>query len=136
LPPCFSRATRLEETAGTPSRLLVGGTASIRGETTLHLGDLEAQIEETFHNLASVVASGLRVDLPEVHLECECQALLRRFRQLRVYYPQERDKSTIEDLVRNAFSGLDEIELVSAGLCRDGLLVEIEGWADLSTTDP
>ena len=136
LPPCFSRATRLEKTAGTPSRLLVGGTASIRGETTLHLGDLEAQIEETLHNLTSVVASGLEVDLPEIHLECERQALLSRYRQLRVYYPQERDKSTIEDLVQCVFSGLVEMELISAGLCREGLLVEIEGWADLSITGP
>jgi hypothetical protein len=133
LPPCFSRATRLEKTPGTPSRLLVGGTASIRGETTLHPGDPEAQIEETLHNLASVVASGLGIEFSEFHLESERHALLGRFRQLRVYYPLDRDRRAIEDLVQSAFAGLDEIELFSADLCRDGLLVEIEGWADLST---
>lgn len=134
LPPCFARATRLEEAADASSRLLVGGTASIRGESTLYLGDLEAQIDETLHNLASVVASGMGIDLPEVHLDRERCSLLERFRYLRVYYPGESNRSTIEEFVRSAFDGLGEIELMQAGLCREGLLVEIEGWADLPAT--
>jgi hypothetical protein len=132
LPPCFSRATRLNGTNGTGSRLLVGGTASIRGETTLHYGNLETQIDETLCNLASVVASGMGVEFSDLHLERERRALLERFQHLRVYYPHEEDRITIDQHVRSAFSDLGEVELLRAGLCREGLQVEIEGWADLS----
>src|SRR4051812_29811335 len=53
LPPCFARATVLADAR----RVLVGGTASIRGEDSLHLTSLSQQFEETLENLASVVAA-------------------------------------------------------------------------------
>ena len=57
MPPCFARATLLRD--GREAMLLVGGTASITGEESRHLDALEAQLRETFLNLASVVASSI-----------------------------------------------------------------------------
>ena len=45
--------------------LLVGGTASIVGEESRHVGHLEEQANETFRNLASVVASAAGTLLSE-----------------------------------------------------------------------
>ncbi len=64
MPPCFARATLLRGQLDRPW-LLVGGTASITGEESRHLGDLEAQAGETFRNLASVVAAATGRTLPE-----------------------------------------------------------------------
>ena len=52
LPPCFARATVLPAEAGTARKILVGGTASIRGEESIYLDDIRLQTSETFHNLA------------------------------------------------------------------------------------
>src|SRR5262249_25234544 len=51
LPPCFARATKLTDP---PGLLLVGGTASVRGEDSVHTDDLASQVSETFLNLASL----------------------------------------------------------------------------------
>ena len=61
LPPCFARATLLPSPFEGSRMLLVGGTASIVGEQSMHLGDLSGQIDETFRNLAAVVASACGV---------------------------------------------------------------------------
>ena len=61
IPPCFARATLLRAEPHEPM-LLVGGTASITGEESRHIGDLDAQARETFHNLASVVRVRQRPD--------------------------------------------------------------------------
>ncbi|MCD4748460.1 MAG: hypothetical protein K8R59_03725 [Thermoanaerobaculales bacterium] len=131
LPPCFARATRLGEPAVSSARLLVGGTASIRGETTIHLGDLESQTQETLLNLAAVVSSGL--DAPNLDFEDPetRRSLLSRYRHLRVYYTRPDDFDTVSKQVVEAFHGAERIELARADLCREGLLIEIEGWADL-----
>ena len=50
LPPCFARATTIHPPGGAPL-VLVGGTASIVGEESVHLGDLERQTDETLTNL-------------------------------------------------------------------------------------
>jgi len=125
LPPCFARATVIDEP--TPM-ILVGGTASIRGEESVHLDDLHRQAEETFENLACLVA---HASAPErAYVSSERSEWLKRFRSLRVYYPRSTDLPTIQSLVADGFTNLASAEFVGADLCRAELLIEIEGAAE------
>jgi chorismate lyase / 3-hydroxybenzoate synthase len=105
LPPCFARATVIEPL------VLVGGTASIVGEASVHLDDLAGQTEETLTNLAVF-------------------APLDRYRDVRVYYPDPARLEELRALLKDAFPGAGEIGWVRADLCRAELLVEIEGIAE------
>jgi enamine deaminase RidA (YjgF/YER057c/UK114 family) len=121
LPPCFARGTLLSD-AGL---ILVGGTASIRGEDSLHVDSLTPQMRETLTNLAAVVASANGAELGDERV------WLARYRDLRVYHPKAEDRPAIEKLLREAFPASCRIELRKAELCRAELLVEIEGVAGL-----
>ena len=115
-PPCFARATAVNWADDGAARILVGGTASIRGEESMHVGNLAAQGSETFENLDALVrAAG--------------GAGLAAFEALRVYYVHDADRTAIERMVSAAFGHLGGIEYVRADLCRPDLLVEIEGVA-------
>lgn len=116
LPPCFARGT-VADIDGLP-RLLVGGTASVLGEASMHEGDLDKQIDETFINLealASVGANG--------------SGRVPRFRYLRVYHVESAHVDVLRTRVLERFPGLKRLELTRADLCRRELLVEIEGMA-------
>jgi chorismate lyase/3-hydroxybenzoate synthase len=127
LPPCFARATVLADRR----MILVGGTASIRGEESVHTASLSKQLSETLTNLASVVeAAHASVGVAPARGLDEA-AWLGRYRELRVYYPRAEDAGAIERAVRRAFAKGCRIEMVRAGLCRAELLVEIEGVAGL-----
>ncbi|MCX5691417.1 MAG: hypothetical protein NTV94_16775, partial [Planctomycetota bacterium] len=58
-PPCFARA-RLIDLHGR-RLLIIGGTASVRGEDSVYTDSLEGQILETSLNLASVAREGRRL---------------------------------------------------------------------------
>lgn len=135
-PPCFARATRL---SASPSRypwLLVGGTASVHGEESLHLGDLRAQAEETFQNLAAVVGAGLHQEVPaRRRSEREVTEALDRLRFLRVYYVHEEDLPAVAELIAERFPSAEDVEFLQADLCRPELLIEIEGVAELVPID-
>jgi chorismate lyase/3-hydroxybenzoate synthase len=122
-PPCFARATILRE-PGHPDRVLVGGTASIRGEESVHVGDLRAQTLETFENLASLIRSASGSDA----------AGLEAFRELRVYHFRDADRDAVARLVETAFPSLGRAEYHRADLCRPELSVEIEGVAELESS--
>ncbi len=124
MPPCFARGTLVERAGG--RLFLAGGTASICGEDSLHVGNLDLQVDETLRNLASLVRSahGLK-DGEEGGL-----GWLDRFRELRIYHPRSEDRAAIVDRVQERFVALERIELIRAELCRQELLVEIEGIAD------
>jgi chorismate lyase/3-hydroxybenzoate synthase len=125
LPPCFARATRLAAS----DLLLVGGTASVRGEDSVHIDDLASQCRETYVNLAALVSAAIGKKLtPSVKLP----RLLACFRDLRVYYPDRAHEREIELSIREKFPNLRHVEMLHADLCRAELLVEIEGVADLS----
>jgi len=110
-PPCFARATLVRSRA---PRLLVGGTASVVGERSVHHRDLSAQIDETLTNLHSLLASsGL------------CQP--RVFSDLRIFHRRPGDVGAIAKAVRRRFLDSTRIEFMRADLCRRELLVEIEG---------
>jgi enamine deaminase RidA (YjgF/YER057c/UK114 family) len=117
-PPCFARATVL---AGKSPRLLVGGTASVRGEASVHVGDLAAQFQETLENMTALLraAPGAAAD-----------AGLDQFSDVRVYYVRPTDLPPLKKMCDEAFSKA-ELEYIRADLCRQDLLVEIEGVARL-----
>lgn len=127
MPPCFARATLLRD--GGEPMLLVGGTASITGEESRHIDELESQLRETFLNLANVVASSVGEVLRDDAPATDIQKLLRRFRELRVYHPMPEHRETLTRLISAAFSPECRIEWLEASLCRRELLVEIEGVA-------
>jgi chorismate lyase / 3-hydroxybenzoate synthase len=127
LPPCFARATRLCNGHGF-DWLLVGGTASVTGEDSAHLEDLDAQLEETARNLEALVRRGLGEDGAARAAGAEP---LGRFRSLRVYHPRAADAPFLQDALSARFPAIDRLELVRSELCRPELLLEIEGVAIL-----
>jgi chorismate lyase/3-hydroxybenzoate synthase len=129
LPPCFARATRIETSRG--RWLLVGGTASVRGEDSRHDGDLEAQTAETLVNLAALVAVAESGSCAAESSMDERNRLLGRFRHLRVYHRRREDGAFIENRLPSEFQGATTIEISMADLCRPSLLIEIEGLAEL-----
>lgn len=130
LPPCFARATGLPPDQEGRALLLVGGTASIRGEDSLHSDDIEAQLEETLRNLASVVrAASLGNGALAASEQGDGGEWLARFRELRVYYLREQHEDGILDKIATAFRQLARVELAHSQLCRNDLLVEMEGTA-------
>ena len=126
LPPCFARAMRL---AMPPGWLMVGGTASIRGEDSIHMHDLPAQCSETFTNVAALLATSMGQKLST---KPKLSEWLNAFLELRVYYPDVSDADAIEAAIHEAFPTLRRLELLPANLCRADLLVEVEGLVDLN----
>jgi chorismate lyase/3-hydroxybenzoate synthase len=127
LPPCFARATLLRFRSGDPELLLVGGTASIRGEESVHVGALEEQIDETLKNLSSVVESGAH---QRKGGGASDGSGLASFRELRAYYRDPACRETLAERLQAAFPSLRRLEVRHAELCRRELLVEIEGLAE------
>lgn len=112
--PSFARAAHLPGSHG-HGPLLVSGTASVLGHATAHHGDWQAQTEETVRNLAAVCA---QVDAP------------LRPQALRVYI---RDGVPVDGVLRTLRAAMGPnlpILPVQGDICREDLLVEVEGvWA-------
>ncbi len=120
-PPCFARATMVD------GLMLTSGTASIRGEDSVHLGDVGSQLLETFENLRALLrAAGGRRGSISPGAET-----LASFDELRVYVVRESDLTEIAAAVERSFPRSAHVEFVKAELCRPELLVEIEGVARL-----
>jgi chorismate lyase/3-hydroxybenzoate synthase len=137
LPPCFARGTIVR---GLPARgggagtaaLLVGGTASIVGEESLHDRDARQQALETFENLAELVAAARRqIAGAAATADDAPRAAFDAFTELRVYVVRDADASLLREMVTERFGRTARIEFAQADLCRRELLVEIEGLATL-----
>jgi hypothetical protein len=130
LPPCFARATVLRG----ERLILVGGTASIRGEDSLFPASLQLQLAETLTNLASVVEAAQGPAPASANGDGSRpsrEQWLRRYREARVYYPHAADGEMLEAATRQGFGPACRVEMCRADLCRAELLVEIEGVAAL-----
>lgn len=121
-PPCFSRATIT--TLGGRLSLLIGGTASIVGEQSLHVGDVEEQLEETLRNIAVLIGAARR--RPD-----ETLPSLDRLREVRVYAVTEDVGHLVRERLAVRCPEAHRVEVVRARVCRPELLLEIEGIADL-----
>ena len=122
MPPCFSRAT-IATLAGR-RQLLIGGTASIIGEDSMHECDITRQLDETLHNLAALINAA------SAQLEPRPRALAR-LRDVRAYVTDAHHADVIQRTLAKECPEVRHVELVQARICRPELLVEIEGVADL-----
>ena len=114
-PPCFARATKFKGT------LLIGGTASIVGEESIHVNDIATQTRETFQNLEALIdsANGGSYERP-----------LRHIIDLRVHVAHAEHAAAVNAILDEVLPSRREVEFVEAKLCRRELLVEIEGRAE------
>ncbi len=115
-PPCFARATVVPVRGGAVA--LIGGTAAVRAEDSVHPGDLKAQVAETFENLDALVGAA---STPA--------GIAPAFRSLRAFVSRRQDLDTVRRAVVARFPGAS-VECVRADVCRPELLVEIEGIAE------
>jgi chorismate lyase / 3-hydroxybenzoate synthase len=123
LPPCFARATVVTEPTSRELMLLVAGTASIRGEQSIHQGDLASQLQETADNLRALIAAAEGAPPADS---------LAAFTEICAYHVHRRDAAAIEEFIRATFGARTALQMVRADICRADLLVEIEGIARLS----
>lgn len=133
LPPCFARAMLLR--VGDEPTLLVGGTSSVRGENSVHVGSVESQIGETFDNLEGLVETVVRRG-PGEEGRSPVARPGDRFHDLRVYHVRPEHAELVRHRVRAHFPNLHRLELVRADICRRDLLVEIEGVARVGAAGP
>jgi chorismate lyase/3-hydroxybenzoate synthase len=106
--PSFARATRCPETAG--GLLLLSGTASIVGHQSVHHGDVLRQLDETCVNLEQLLGGA-----PP--------------RLLKVYLRHAADTPAVQVALERRFGRAVPALYLQADICREELLVEIEGVA-------
>jgi chorismate lyase/3-hydroxybenzoate synthase len=112
--PSFSRATLFRGNGSHGESLLfLAGTASIVGHETRHAGDPAAQTEETILNVSSLLqaAGATNADMAT----------------MKIYIRRPADLPAIEQRLRAAFSA--PMLFLQADICREDLLVEVEGVA-------
>jgi enamine deaminase RidA (YjgF/YER057c/UK114 family) len=120
--PRFSRATAVvgEESA----TLFVSGTASITHSESCHPGDVERQTHQTLDNIAALIGKS---NCRSHGLE-EFGATLSDLAHMRVYLKNRSDFARVQAICRARVGNLPTIYTV-ADVCREELLVEIEGVA-------
>jgi len=117
-PPQFERARLM--TNGQSSRLFISGTASIVGQETIGLDDVEKQTFVTIDNIEQLVSvTNLRRHYPELTIFPD------KYAYVRVYVKNEEDIAAVKVICENHF-GLIPMTFVKADICRADLLVEIE----------
>jgi chorismate lyase / 3-hydroxybenzoate synthase len=114
--PMFSRATLSGEASG--ATLLVSGTSSIVGHSTVHAGDVVAQTRETLANIRALLGeasrrvAGVRFALEQL--------------VYKVYLRYEQDLRACAAELRGVLGPEVPIVYLRADICRSDLLVEIE----------
>lgn len=109
--PTFARAMRLP--AG--DALAISGTAAVVGHASAHRDDLLAQLEETLTNLESLLqnagmATGFDTQSP-----------------LKAYVRHPTDAAQVREFLQRRLPGVPVL-LLHGDICREELLVEIDGW--------
>lgn len=119
--PYFSRGTLCSYKD--VSDFYISGTASIVGSKTVHDNDLNAQVNETFHNIEVLIGADnlKKFEHPGFTLE--------DISYLRVYVKRAVDLQNIREQICSILGDEVPVIYVNNAICRPDLLVEIEGFA-------
>ncbi len=102
--------------------LYVSGTAAIRNEASMSENDASLQTMQTIENINFLISE------KNLHNNKVEEKLNISLKSIRVYIKKASDYQTIKALIESAWPTVKAI-YVQAEVCRDGLLVEIEGIA-------
>ncbi|HNZ72826.1 MAG TPA: dioxygenase, partial [Prolixibacteraceae bacterium] len=117
-PPQFERAKLIS--LGDQSRLIISGTASIKGQETVGLGDVEEQTRTTIENIEALASpENLKRQFPQLG------AVPSRYSYIRVYVKHKKDFGKVRNICTDFYGQVPAMYVV-ADICRDNLLVEIE----------
>ena len=99
--------------------LFLSGTASIKGEKTVGIGDPARQTEESIQNIKQLYSSSVlqQIGITETKQEIG---------HARVYIKNKNDYRAIKQVFEEHYGELPVVYL-QADICRANLLVEIEG---------
>jgi len=123
-PPFFERAT-FSVILG-KEVIFISGTAAIAGEETLESTDVSDQTTHTINNIKALIT---RTNLQANNIEGEADST---FDFVRVYIKNEMDADHVEQLVKEQLPA-DNYTFVLSDVCRDNLLVEIEGIVSMNS---
>jgi enamine deaminase RidA (YjgF/YER057c/UK114 family) len=115
--PKFERARYLELFGN--KLLLISGTASIRGEKTVGINDPAEQTRVTIENIKRLYSPLVLSRFSDNNIEPV-------YGHSRVYVKNRKDFSAIKKTFKSYFGDLPVVYII-ADICRDDLLVEIEG---------
>jgi len=100
--------------------LFVSGTASIKGQETIGIGDIETQTRVTIENIMKLA------DLQRINeILNRREASTLRCSLLRVYIKLRKDFNTVEKICQELFPAVPKV-FIQADVCRNNLLTEIE----------
>jgi enamine deaminase RidA (YjgF/YER057c/UK114 family) len=120
LSPKFERAKLLKE-GNDKYSLLISGTASIQKEESLAKDNAGVQTEITFENIGKLIEYGSK------HImKSDRQIDRTTYNYLRVYIKNIEDFKKVKSICEKHAAGIVPVYLI-ADICRDELLVEIEG---------
>lgn len=109
--PLFERAKMLKTNEGT--QVFISGTASIIGQETIGIGDIKCQTEVTINNIKELISTSNSIQT-------------NQFTYLRAYIKEENHFHEVRSILETLFPDIT-ISYLQADICRDNLLVEIEG---------
>jgi hypothetical protein len=117
-PPQFERAKLI--ILYNAARLIISGTASIIGEETVGIGDVEEQTRVTIKNIQILSdPANLKSQYPNI------KVIPQTYSYVRVYVKYKEDISKVRKICNEAYPDVPTTYVV-ADICRDNLLVEIE----------
>lgn len=115
--PKFERARYLELFG--KKLIFISGTASIIGEKTVGIGDPAEQTEITINNIKQLYSA-------EILEKLTVETLNPKYGHARVYIKNRKDFPAIKKTFKSHFGKLPVVYII-ADICRNDLLVEIEG---------
>ena len=117
--PSFSRAVRYSTPQG--DQLFISGTASIRSHETVHAAELMGQCQTTLDNLRALLKQVGSGDLGQLGARASWKVYLRR----------ADDYEPVRTCLQQAMDPDSPLLFVVGDICRESLLLEIEGFINL-----
>ncbi|MCF6353812.1 MAG: hypothetical protein L3J26_01705 [Candidatus Polarisedimenticolaceae bacterium] len=118
--PCFSRAI-LKAWHG-QSDLYISGTASVVGHETRHLNDGMGQLQESLHNIQQLLKEASQQTGATVEI-------LQKRMLLKIYLRQVEDLAPTDAQINSLFEPDTPRIYLQADICRQDLLLEIDGYS-------
>lgn len=115
--PLFERAKLLNINGNTT--IYISGTASIIGQETIGIGDIRRQTEITIDNIQELIPTEHQPSI--------------QYTYLRAYIKEVKDFDAVKAICESRFPGVS-ISYLQADVCRDNLLVELEGAAIVASS--